>query len=746
MLSGEAMGLESATPAPFEEGPAEEAVDDLLGQVIGGTYRIVRVIGEGGTGRVYEAHHTRIPSKRFAIKVLHPEFLRHPEAWVRFQREAEAAGSIDHPNVVDVYDVNRTKDGRPYVVFAYLEGIELGELLESRGALPPRLAASIVQEVCRGLAAAHERGVVHRDIKPQNIWLMGDLEAPTVKILDFGLSRLADEATSVTKTGVLLGTPVYMSPEQARGERADSLADIYGAGTILYATLTGRPPFEEENVQRTLIAVMSAEPPRPRSVVATIPEGLEMVVQRAMAKEPEDRYPNALSLERALDRYASPPTSIRPPAASFALIPAANEDQASRSMLVVYLLASFVFVLALLASALVGVISLTGGLSARELALALLALLGTVLTPAYLALRHVRANVWDNGVKVQELRRRLRKVVVTGAAAYGLTALTLRIIDTLVARFVPEGPLGAIGGPGWVPLNTAYALVALVGVVVAWTMDRRVMAERHGWRLLLVALVVLVGGFVVYGSVRLRAQSLATAHLETRLTQMEGLRGADAAALARESARVGPDELASAVAHGREALEKMREAYPRDPAVLQALALAQGRRPESYGEAMTTVASLFELDDEYTQDRALRVLVSKAAQYPDSREPALALLVTSMGSGGLDLLYDLMNRSKSLRPKILTMFESAEIRERFSPALAIAYDLRVAPDCASRLPLLDRAARLGDERTIAVLAPLSERTKTGCGRWKNMPCKAPCEAQAKEFQGVVRQIQERLKE
>lgn len=739
------MGAPSTVPL---EPSTETDSDDLIGQVIGGTYRLVRAIGEGGTGRVYEAHHQRIPTKRFAIKVLHMEFLRHAEAWGRFQREAKAAAAVDHPNIVGVYDVNRTDDGRPYVVFDYLEGIDLGDLIDERGPLPPKLAATIVQQICRGLSVAHERGVIHRDIKPQNIWLTGDPDAPQVKILDFGVSRLADDAsTNLTKTGALLGTPAYMSPEQARGEQVDRPADIYGVGTILYATLTGRPPFAEENVQRTLIAVMSEEPPRPRSIIPAIPESLEMVVQRAMAPEPAERYASVDALAAALDRYVEVvrPSSRPPPPPSSPLAPPVVEGSPSRPMLVVYLAATFALALFVAATAIVGVTELFGGLSNRELALLLVALVGTALTPAWLVVRHVRAKVWDNGVRVRELRRRLRKVLVTAGAAYGTSALLLRLLDTVVARFVPDGPLGVGGGPGWGPFSVTFALIAGAAALLAWALDRSD-PTHHRRRRAGIAGVILVSTILLAGSLVLRAGRSDVQQLTARATAVEGLRAEDAAAVMRRYARVDHDELAAAVARGREALVALNARYPRDPDVLQALALSLGRDEKHYLDATTTLAMLFALEPAYTKDRALRVLVSKAAQHDKSRDAALELMVTAMGTDGLDQLYDLMNRHKALKPKIETMLASPEIRQRFSPALAIAYDLRSAPDCASRLPLLDRATRHGDERTVAVLAPLSERSKRGCGRFKRSPCPPPCEEQAEAFQTVVRQIQERLED
>jgi serine/threonine-protein kinase len=193
-----------------ELGDAQEAgeTDDMVGKTIAATYTIARVLGEGGMGRVYEARHTRIGGKRFAIKMLHPEFTRQPEVLSRFQREAEAAATIDSPHVVDVFDVDRTADGRAFLVAEYLDGKEFAIYLEETGKMPVGSAVRIVRQICKALVAAHEKGVVHRDMKPENVFLVGDPAQPMAKVIDFGISKLDDRpGTALTKTGMIMGTP-----------------------------------------------------------------------------------------------------------------------------------------------------------------------------------------------------------------------------------------------------------------------------------------------------------------------------------------------------------------------------------------------------------------------------------------------------------------------------------------------------------------------------------------------------------
>src|SRR5882724_7161 len=250
--------------------------DVLVGATLNNTYAVERLLGEGGMGRVYLARHTRIAQKRVAVKVLHTEFSGSSHVLARFQREAESAAAISHPNVVTVLDIDITPQGMPYLVCEYLEGVDLADHLREVKRLDVPDALSITRQLCRGLGAAHARGVIHRDLKPPNVFLVGDFSkgAPArlfAKILDFGLSsfKSGEGEQNLTKTGFIMGTPTYMPPEQARGQKVDHRADVYGLGTILYTMLTGRPPFEEETPQATILAVLNSEPPRPRSLVPT---------------------------------------------------------------------------------------------------------------------------------------------------------------------------------------------------------------------------------------------------------------------------------------------------------------------------------------------------------------------------------------------------------------------------------------------------------------------------------------------
>jgi serine/threonine-protein kinase len=485
--------------------------DALVGTTLNGAYVVERVLGEGGMGRVYLARHTRITQKRVAIKVLHDEYARNQEVLVRFQREAEAAASVSHPNVMTVLDVDRTPQGLPYLVCEYLEGIDLSEHLKRVGKLDVATALYFAQKLCAGLAAAHARGVIHRDLKPQNVFLLGDFSKatparPELKILDFGLSRFLDAATEnqLTKTGYIMGTPAYMAPEQARGMRVDCRVDVYGVGAILYTALTGRPPFEGDTPQATVLAVLNSEAPRPRSLEPSIPPYVELALERALAREVQDRYPDMATLSQALlalepapakrASEASVPRGIVLPQPSDPLgITSVADVHAARPRLVLFLLALVVLVICGAVTAVTGVeLAIGYSFNRVELRLLLLAILGISLTPAVLWLGRIRSEVWANSSRVLALLGQVRAAVTAAAVGYGLSALALHLVDDFLVRFVGDPRLKPLlaSWPGWNLLLTLIALVCAVSVLVR----RRVLTSMQpGFRrLFAVSLVVVV--------------------------------------------------------------------------------------------------------------------------------------------------------------------------------------------------------------------------------------------------------------
>ena len=277
------------------------------GTEILGKYRIDRVIGKGGMGIVAAAHHLRL-DQRVAIKMMQPEYRDQGDLTERFLREARAATRIEGEHVARVLDVDVLEDGTPFMVMEYLEGHDLSSVRASGVALDVPVVVRHVAEACSALGQAHTKGIVHRDLKPANLFLTTREEGPPiVKVLDFGISKIssATEQVSITTTAVVMGSAEYMSPEQMLSTRdVDARADIWALGVILYELLTARIPFPGETVTQVCALVMSKPPAPPRSIRPAIPQGLEDVVLRCLAKEADARYQNVSELVAALRPFA----------------------------------------------------------------------------------------------------------------------------------------------------------------------------------------------------------------------------------------------------------------------------------------------------------------------------------------------------------------------------------------------------------------------------------------------------------
>jgi len=284
----------------------DEAEPDLIGSEVDGRYRVIELIGEGGMGKVYLAEHVEI-GKRVALKVLHPSYSRMPDLVERFRREARAASKIGHPNIVDVTDSGTTADGSVYFVMEYLEGVELGSVIEREGALDVARALKITGQISRALSAAHREGIIHRDLKPENIFLIArDGTADVVKVLDFGIAKTTEAEAArerrLTSPGMAMGTPEYMSPEQAAGRPADARCDVYALGAILYEMVTGVPPYSGDNFMEILTKKATQDPPPPSQVRAELPSQVSELVMAAMARSPGDRPQTMEALEYELNK------------------------------------------------------------------------------------------------------------------------------------------------------------------------------------------------------------------------------------------------------------------------------------------------------------------------------------------------------------------------------------------------------------------------------------------------------------
>lgn len=268
-----------------------------IGETLGGRYRLVELLGQGGMATIYRARDAQL-ERDVAVKVLRPEYGADPDFNERFRHEAQSAASLNHPNVVSVFDYG-TDDVGPFIVMELVEGEDLSTIVRRSGALPPRAAARLVAQAARALAAAHDKGVVHRDVKPGNIMVTRD---GRVKVADFGIARALSEA-ALTLPGTTLGSVHYFSPEQARGELATPASDIYSLGIVLFELLTGRRPWTGDTAAAIATARLTGAVPSPAKVHGGIPPSLDAIARKAMATSPQDRFASASDMADALDLF-----------------------------------------------------------------------------------------------------------------------------------------------------------------------------------------------------------------------------------------------------------------------------------------------------------------------------------------------------------------------------------------------------------------------------------------------------------
>lgn len=279
-----------------------------IGTVLDNKYELVALLGEGGMGAVYEAQH-RLINRRLAVKFLHPQYANNDEVVTRFQREAQAAAKIGHENIIEITDMGTASDDSPYIVMEYLEGADVKTVLETQGVQSVERTARIMVQALSALQAAHDANIIHRDLKPENIFLIHKSSNPDyVKLLDFGISKFKELETdgqkALTQTGTVLGTPHYMSPEQARGEQNLSpRSDIYAMGVIMYQMLTGHLPFDAPNYNALLIKILTEDPPLPEILNPDLPEDIAETIKIAMARDSEDRFEDCDEFKSRLIPY-----------------------------------------------------------------------------------------------------------------------------------------------------------------------------------------------------------------------------------------------------------------------------------------------------------------------------------------------------------------------------------------------------------------------------------------------------------
>jgi serine/threonine-protein kinase len=279
------------------------------GHVIDGKYRLVRVIGTGGMGAVYEGENVLI-RRRVAIKILHAASTNNADSVRRFEREAQAAGEIGNDHILEVLDIGSLPNGDRYLVMEYLDGETLAERIERYGRLTPGQIAPIARQFLTALVSAHAAGIIHRDLKPENIFIVRSKAGRTdfVKLIDFGISKFsrpfAEGEQRMTRADAVLGTPVYMSPEQARGaSETDVRSDIYSCGVILYESVTGQLPFDGESFNDLMFKIALSDAPSPLSVIPTLDREFSEIINRAIARDPNKRFPSAQEFADAIDMW-----------------------------------------------------------------------------------------------------------------------------------------------------------------------------------------------------------------------------------------------------------------------------------------------------------------------------------------------------------------------------------------------------------------------------------------------------------
>ncbi len=302
--------FEPTVRSPISSSRSDSAKpEDLVGETLSDRYSLLEIIGKGGMSAVYKVKDLKL-NKYLAVKILLPHLMANPISHQRFQVEAQAASSLSHPNLIVTHDFGITDQGRPYLVMELLDGRSLSDILKSDKRLSLDRAVPIFIQICDALAHAHGKGVLHRDLKPSNVMVSTtDNGIDFVRLLDFGIAKVLPqdgaESIGLTQTGEVFGSPHYMSPEQCQGARLDGRSDLYSMGCLMYESLSGRPPFVGENVMETLLMQINDTPPDFKTIDPSlnIPHQMELMVFKALAKNPDDRYESAATLSEALRAY-----------------------------------------------------------------------------------------------------------------------------------------------------------------------------------------------------------------------------------------------------------------------------------------------------------------------------------------------------------------------------------------------------------------------------------------------------------
>ena len=733
--------------------------DPLVGSTIDGSYLVLRVVGEGGMGTVYEARHTRIGARRFAIKTLHAQHLRDDKAVARFQREAEAAATVSSPYVAGVVDVGTVnigsdEDGTPYIVGEFLDGEDLGAHLDRVGRLNPTAIVRLARQVCKGLAAAHARGVVHRDIKPENIFLTGDAAKPTARIVDFGISRVESAETQLTKTGMIIGTPAYMSPEQARGMGIDERTDIYAVAAVIYRALTGSPPFDKSEPAAMIAAVLLEDPEPIRSFVEDVDDGLELVVQRAMAKEPSERYQTIVQLDAALAPYdiADEPAGgmvVQARTLSLRQITLSAvegvEARFARPKLLGYVALAFIVAMAAawtLAGAIAAFVrdgEASSTLTSTESSLVALTLVLVAMTPGVLVARHLW-RVWGNTPRILSALGTFRRAVAVTLFSYGALAVLIRCVEA--------GLLRRATGAAWLGWDVFLVCSAAFAGAVAmrWVPGHKFAAwlRRPAGAGALSGIVVLLA--LLIGVARTSDGELQLANGDRSDETSSSFASDEQAPPKKDVVQLAPPALiTSAEANGTPALIELSKRYPKDPNVLRALTMKQGGVVTERAAALKTLERLLKLDKRAAADPSVQRLVRESAKGPLAQaDIAFRLMSSKMGSHGPDLLYELSSNPQ-LRTRAEASLAEPKVQKLATPALRIALDLKKAQGCPAIAKLLERATKDGDKRSLPLLQRYVATSTYRCGflRLKTCRSRPKCPTETAKIHQAIQAIRTR---
>jgi serine/threonine protein kinase len=757
-----------------------------VGSTIGGRYKVLSLIGEGGMGAVYLVEHTLI-RKRMALKILNADLMQNPEMVTRFEREALAAAHMEHPNVVAATDLGRTEDGSLFLVLEYVDGSSLRDVL-AFGPMPAPRVLHIARQLTSALCRAHSVRIVHRDLKPENIMLVQrENEVDLVKVLDFGLAQVRVEALlktddvtradALTRYGTIFGTPTYMAPEQAVGSDVDGRTDLYALGVIMYELLTGDPPFLGDDPAELLKhhVISKAPPLSERAKGAKIPAALDQLVMRLLEKRPDKRPQDARQVLDSIDQIAAaeglkfePSQSLHrmvmPTSGPVVVGGAPGRKSASDEATVMRPAEA-------------------GGLDSTQPA-------PVVPAGGRDAKDKVQQKDKDQGKEQDKDKDKDDDSVSPLAAALSELAADSRAKDPSGSA-LPEVPGGAADAPSPpAPKLRAPSVVdlqllkpdaanpALLAPAPPPTTGERVRdAMKEGgnylrtvlWPLLKRAAQrawtatrthVPVWWNALLNAIRprlpakLRSVPQRVLGLAVGMLLLLPVLIAILAWPSHEPVKRPPAiaplvgfatdrEMERGVEQGVPALVSLVAKYPKDARCHRALVRAYAAQ-KNYIEALRALVPLLQLDPSAPDDETMGQIVADAALVPESSDSAIAFLETAMGEHGVDVLIDLADRT-TMEPwhsKFNQSLAKDSVRKLASPEALLLLDLRAATRCEQKRALLPRAGQHGGARVQRYLRTL--QAPSGCGPGGQTDC-WPCLRRDKgaALQGAITAIDQR---